>query len=151
MRGPVVLAADNRLVTEQDTTVWLIPHPLVYDNLISKQSKGYILPKYNFPAKGQDAYIDLKPVATGKDVWMAFEVPFVVRQWHFLNHHEKTLVLCNYASAGNQWSENNLYRTWLPQPLFMGNLFIKNTGKVLSPTRTRATVPEYIQKAIADK
>ncbi len=28
--------------------------------------------------------------------------------------------MCDYASAGNQWSSGNRFRTWLPQPLDLG-------------------------------
>lgn len=151
VRGPIVLAFDNRLVQEQDTTVWLIAHPLVYENLTgNKNYKGYILPKYDFPAPDKEAYIDLKPITPpGKDIWMAFEAPFIVRPTHFFIHRQKNIVMCDFASAGNQWNENNLYRVWLPQPLFMGNMFTKNTWKVMNyGTKKRPVVPDYIQMAI---
>ena len=48
---------------------------------------------------------------------MAFEAPFRVRPSHFFGHYTTNLVLCDFASAGNAWSETNLYRVWLPQPL----------------------------------
>lgn len=151
MRGPVVLALDNRLVQSVDTTVWLIAHPLAYENLtIYKNYKGYILPKYNFPKRPEDAYIDLKPIfPADKNIWMAFEVPFIVRGTHFMAHREKKIIMCDYASAGNQWNENNLYRVWLPQPLFMGNMFTVNTWKLLNyGAKQRSVVPDYIQTAI---
>src|ERR1035441_4512719 len=35
MRGPIVLAFDNRLTRAEDTTVWLLAQPLVYDDVLS--------------------------------------------------------------------------------------------------------------------
>jgi hypothetical protein len=95
------------------------------------------------------AYLELVPVSSKpNDVWMAFEVPFLVRGSHFLNHRTKSLVMCDYASAGNAWSETNLYRVWVPQPMFMGNMYATNTWKVMVPGGQRPTVPEYIQKVV---
>ncbi len=60
-----------------------------------------------------------------------FEVPFILRYTHFFDHELKSLVMCDYASAGNEYSTDNLFRTWLPQPMFMGNLFPENTWRIL--------------------
>ena len=152
MRGPVVLAMDNRLVPEQDSTVWLISQPYKYETYIPGNGKGFISPKYNFPPAGQDGYIDLKPITPpNKNIRMAFDVSFIVRPWHFFLHHEKHIIMCDFASAGNQWSADNLFRVWLPQPLFMGNIYSAGAGKVLSLSKERNTVPEYILKAMEGK
>jgi DUF1680 family protein len=165
MRGPIVLAFDNRLTRAEDTTVWLLAQPLVYEdvlsdflcrqplantNLIKAQiGKGYVLQKHNFPKAGEQAYVELQPVASKtNDLWMAFEVPFFVRASHFVGHRTKSLVMCDYASAGNGWSQTNLYRVWAPQPMFMGNLYATNTWKVMTASGQQPTVPEYIQKAV---
>lgn len=165
MRGPIVLAFDNRLTQAEDTTVWLLYQPLVWDDVLSPYllaqplantnrikaqiRNGYVLQKHNFPKTGEPAYLELVPVSSKpNDVWMAFEVPFFVRASHFLNHHTKSLIMCDYASAGNGWSETNLYRVWVPQPMFMGNMYATNTWKVMVPGGKRPTVPEYIQKAV---
>ena len=152
MRGPVLLAMDSRLVQEQDSTVWLISQPYKYETYIPENGKGFISQKYNFPPAGEDGYIDLKPVAfPDKNIRMAFEVSFIVRPWHFFLHHEKHVIMCDFASAGNEWSSSNLFRVWLPQPLFMGNLYSWGAGKVLSLPVPRCTVPSYILKAMEDK
>jgi len=79
-----------------------------------------------------ETYIKLKPVEEKpKGVWMAFEIPFLYRYTHFFNHEVKTLTMCDYASAGNEYSSENLFRTWLPQPLYMGDLFPENTWRIL--------------------
>jgi DUF1680 family protein len=153
MRGPVVLALDNRLVPEQVSTVWLIAQPYQYDNLISKEGKGYILPKHNFPPAGEQGYIELKPIPSpDKNIRMAFEASFFVRPVHFLAHQEKKLILCDLASAGNTWSAGNLYKVWLPQPMYMGNMYPKGAGQVLvNSKRNRPEVPPYIDEAVATK
>jgi hypothetical protein len=152
MRGPVVLALDNRLVKEQIITAWLISQTYQYENLISKEGNGYILPKYNFPPAGEQGYIDLKPIPSpDKNIRMAFEASLFVRPMHFLSHHEKKVILCDLLSSGNAWSAENLFRVWLPQPLFMGNMYSKGAGKVLVNSNNRPTVPKYITEALAIK
>ena len=82
MRGPLVLALDNRL------------NPTV-DRRISF-----------------DKPLDLKPnpVAAKKIGALA------AYDWN-------DLTFCDYASAGNAFSEQNIYRTWLPQPLNLATVF----------------------------
>jgi len=108
MRGPILLALDNRLVPATDTAVWL----------------------------GADAggFVKLKPLAAKPAwAWMAFEVSFQVHPSHFYGHYTTNLALCDFSSAGNDWKEKNLYRTWLPQPLFLGNAFASHTRKLRNP------------------
>lgn len=151
MRGPVLLAFDNRLTPAQDSTVWLVAGTQKFDDATAT-SKGYVLPTHNFPKNKDEAYIALKLVAMqNDDILMAFEVPFIIRQWHIVNHHEKKIVMCDYASAGNKWSADNVYRVWLPQPLFMGELYPKNTWSIMYPgAKKRSTVPEYIEKRVKE-
>lgn len=149
MRGPIVLAFDNRLTQAEDTTVWLLSQPLVYNDLVkTKNYKGSVMARHNFPPPGEPGYVELQPVAskTG-DVWMAFEVPFFERPSHVSGHRPKNLVMCDYASAGNGWSETNLFRVWAPQPMFMGNLYATNTWKILAGSK-RPAVPEYIEQGL---
>jgi uncharacterized protein len=116
MRGPVLLAMDNRLTPSSD-----IPVRLAVDG---------------------DGHVALKPRAAKPDwAWMAFDVPFEVHPSHFFNHYQTNLVLCDFASAGNGWSETNLFRTWLPQPLFLSHAFVSNTWKTLFPHPQRCVVP----------
>ncbi|MEJ1974604.1 MAG: beta-L-arabinofuranosidase domain-containing protein [Lacunisphaera sp.] len=117
MRGPVVLALDDRLVKSQDVAAWLIANP--------------------------EGYVDLVPSAKKPaGVWMAFDVPFEVRPTHFFKHHQIALSMCDYASAGNQWSSSNLFRTWLPQPLFMRDIYPADTWRLMCPELTECpTIP----------
>jgi hypothetical protein len=82
MRGPLVLALDNRL------------NPTV-DRQISF-----------------DQPLDLKPN------------PFAAKKIGALAAYDwNGLTFCDYASAGNAFSEQNIYRTWMPQPLNMRTVF----------------------------
>lgn len=112
MRGPILLALDNRLTPPGDVDVWLLAD--------------------------KDGYVDLKPSNNPPpDVWMTFYVPFEVRPYHFFRHHVEILRMCDYASAGNAWSAANLYRTWLPQPLYLKDLYVSDTWKLIYPDATR--------------
>ena len=108
MRGPVILAMDNRLVPSIDTAVWL--------------------------TADAEGFVELKPFAAKPAwAWMAYEAPFAVHPSHFFGHYTTNLALCDFASAGNAWNDKNLYRTWLPQPLFLSHAFATNTWKMLNP------------------
>lgn len=145
MRGPVVLALDSRMVEKADYNLWLYPENTEW----TEQDEWggakfrYVLPQ-PIPSRMPDTYIELKPVKEKPStVWMAFEVPFLFRYTHFFEHEIKSLVLCDYASAGNEYSAENLFRTWLPQPMFMGNIFPENTWRILHrESDTRPVFPD---------
>ena len=108
MRGPVLLALDSRLTKPQDLDAWL--------------------------EQDQDGYVAITPSVTcPTNVWMAFDVPFEVRPSHYFNHHEVRLTLCDYASAGNRWSSDDLFRVWLPCPLFLRNAYPAGTWHLMYP------------------
>jgi uncharacterized protein len=108
MRGPVLLALDNRLTKMQDLDVWL--------------------------ESDKDGYVALQPNPDHPaDVWMAFDVPFDVRPSHYFNHHQVALKMCDYASAGNGWSSDDLFRVWLPRPLFLRNAYPSDTWHLMYP------------------
>jgi hypothetical protein len=84
------------------------------------------------PPSDSVAYIDLKPVLPApKGVWMAFEVPFVYKPIHFFYHKKEMLTMVDYASAGNQYCQDNLFRVWMPQPMYMNDIFPENTWNIL--------------------
>jgi uncharacterized protein len=115
MRGPVLLALDNRLVPALDVPVRL---------------------------KAADERVDLTPHTGGPGwAWMTFDTPFEVRPAHFFGHYTTNLTLCDFASAGNAWSATNLFRVWLPQPLFLSQAFPSNTWKMLEPRKARPSIP----------
>jgi DUF1680 family protein len=114
-RGPIVLALDNRLTPPE---------------------KGASA----VPERDAALLADAKPnlqAAEKAGVWMAFDVPFLV------NGAKRTLTLCDYASAGNRWSEENLYRTWLPLPLNLATAYDTGTTwhTVSAPDGARPEAP----------
>lgn len=107
MRGPVVLALDDRLVEPRDIAVWL--------------------------ALAAEAPLPLEPATSVPGTRLAFAVPFDVRPKHYFGHHRITLPMCDYASAGNGWSGGNLFRVWLPQPLFLRDAYPAGTWRLTCP------------------
>lgn len=108
MRGPVVLALDDRMAKPQDIAVRL--------------------------ACDEEGFVPLKPVENKPaEVWMAFETPFDVKPLHYVGHYQTALTMCDYASAGNRWSGENLFRVWLPQPLFLRHMYPEGTWRLMCP------------------
>lgn len=65
-------------------------------------------------------FVDLTPnpaAAAKLGAWMAFDVECTD------GDRPATLTLCDYAAAGNAFSKQNRYRTWLPQPAEMSRVF----------------------------
>ncbi len=132
MRGPVVLALDNRMVKSQNYNLWLLPEGTQWIHKDELGGLTYVLPKPTLAENEPVQYIDIKPVTDKPaNVWMAFEVPFLYRYTHFFDHKQINLVMCDYASAGNQYTTDNLFRVWLPQPLYMNDLFPEDTWRIL--------------------
>lgn len=152
VRGPIVLTMDNRLLPEQDTTVWLLPTPHVFEKFPGDARYQFLKPRKDIAKKNEERYIDLKPVTPAdKKIWMAFEAPFVIRPV-FHVHREKKIVMCDFSSAGNDWSKENYYRVWLPQPAFLGNLYAKNTWKFSSyGVKVRPEVPASVKESFLKK
>lgn len=117
MRGPIVLALDDRLTNPADVAVRLVAD--------------------------DDGLVDLQPSDdVPEGVWMAYRVPFEVRPTHFFKHHRRWLGMCDYASAGNGWSSDNRFRTWLPQPLFLADPYPRDTWKLMVPDRNECPAVE---------
>ncbi|MDP4185390.1 MAG: glycoside hydrolase family 127 protein [Bacteroidota bacterium] len=142
MRGPIVLALDNRMVKEENINLWLLHNDIKWKHN-NDWNINYVLLEPT-SGKKKDIYIDLKPSdLKPDDVWMAFEVPFLYRPTHFSNHKKTALVMCDYASAGNQYSSNNLFRVWLPQPMFMNDIFPKQSWFLLYEGKERPEMPSH--------
>lgn len=79
-----------------------------------------------------DRQPELKPnpkAAKKIGAWMAFDVG--------------DLTFCDYASAGNAFSEQNAFRTWLPQPLELAKVYeTGQTWQTLSHARTWTNPPK---------
>jgi len=88
------------------------------------------------PAAAGQVTLDRKPelkpnLAAAKKIgaWMAFDVG--------------GLTFCDYASAGNAFSEQNIFRTWLPQPLDLATVYqTGQTWQTLSHARTWTNPPK---------
>ena len=132
MRGPIVLALDNRFIKPENYNLWLLPDGTKWNRVDELGGLNYVLPKPCTTATSPEQYIEITPLKEKPaGVWMAFEVPFLYRYTHFFDHKKISLVMCDYASAGNQYDEKNLFRVWLPQPLFMNDVFPENTWHIL--------------------
>ena len=105
LRGPILLALDNRLVVPEAKAVRV---------------------------ESEDGFIELEPDKEKPDeVYMAFKAQFKVLPTHVFDHHHVTLTLCDFTSAGNAWSDDNLYRVWLPQPLLLTDAFVTGVWKIM--------------------
>jgi hypothetical protein len=132
MRGPIVLALDNRMVKNENYNLWLLPEGTQWQKKDELGGLKYVLPAPVLSDDSPGQYIGLTPVADKPaGVWMAFEVPFLYRYTHFFDHKKISLVMCDYASAGNLYSQKNLFRVWLSQPMYMNNIFPENTWQIL--------------------
>ena len=80
--------------------------------------------------------VDLKPdsIAAKKiGAWMAFDLG--------------PLTFCDYASAGNAFSEQNVFRTWLPQPLNLATVYqTGQTWQTLTHAQTWTNPPKPRQQ-----
>lgn len=144
MRGPIVLALDSRLVKNENYNLWLLPQGTKWQSKSELGGLKYVLPAPCLSANSPVQYVELTPSSSKPaNVWMAFEVPFLYRYTHFFDHKQINLTMCDYASAGNQYSVKNLFRVWLPQPLYMNDIFPENTWRILyQPGNTRPELPK---------
>ncbi len=95
-RGPLLLAMDSRLAAEKAATALRIE-------------------------AGGDGYfeVEVQPrIAAAHGVNLACTVPMRAADG---SRHK--LILCDYASAGNGWRTQSLFRSWLPQPLNMAAIW----------------------------
>jgi len=117
-------------VTELNGQVALQRGPVVLslDNRLTPASAGQIT---------LDPHPQLKPdpaAAQKIGAWMAFDVG--------------PLTFCDYASAGNAFSETNIFRTWLPQPLDTASVYdTGQTWQTLSHARTWTNPPKPSTRA----
>ncbi len=101
------------------------PVVLALDNRIAPPSSTNVM-------LGEQLKLKANPKAAKKiGAWMAFDI--------------NGATFCDYASAGNGFSQDNIFRTWLPQPCSMNTVY--NTGYTAisqlshSPSWTNPPVP----------
>lgn len=93
-RGPIVLARDKRMTGEIDIDEIITP-------IVDEQG---IVPLM-FTEK-----------SLGKDIWMSFRIPCRAGSYRVgASGRSHLLEFCDYASAGNTYSEESRFRVWLPQ------------------------------------
>ena len=64
--------------------------------------------------------VELRPVPTGNgDIWMAFAafLPMGAHSESPDNVHPQPVKFCDFASAGNTWTDKSAYRVWIPVEL----------------------------------
>ena len=64
--------------------------------------------------------VEMRPVPTGHgDIWMAFSafLPMGAHSESPDNVHSQPVKFCDFASAGNTWTDESAYRVWLPVEL----------------------------------
>lgn len=93
MRGPVLLSRDARM-----------PEPSL-ESIIT-------------PVTDKDGYIELEPVTSkNPEMWMTFKAPFIPESYSEGGSEPVTVMLCDYASAGNSKQGHPHFKVWLPQLL----------------------------------
>lgn len=122
MVGPIVLAFDNRLVKENTKTLWLFDNSLI--NMDDPMLSGVYYKLSNIDTVLNNESIRIKKCENKPDnIWISYEVEFLYRATHFFNHRIEKVTMCDYASAGNEYKDDNILRVWLPQPLYLMNAF----------------------------
>ena len=122
----VALAFDMRVKeVKLNSQVALQRGPVVLslDNRLTPASAGQITLERNPELKPN-------PAAARKiGAWMAFDAG--------------SLTFCDYASAGNAFTEQNRFRTWLPQPLDLATVYeTGQTWQTLSHAQTWTNPPK---------
>ena len=91
LRGPLVLARDARL-------------------------GGQAVDEAAMPVTNKEGFIDLEATGTKTNgIWLQFKAPFIVESHKEAGSKPVSLVLCDYASAGNTHDETSHFRVWIPQ------------------------------------
>lgn len=95
LRGPLVLVRDKRLGGAADV-----------DETIT-------------PVLAEDGSISIEALpSTGKNIWLNFSIPCMVGSYRAeASGKPVALPFCDYASAGNTYTEESYFRTWFPQLL----------------------------------
>ncbi|MES2371541.1 MAG: beta-L-arabinofuranosidase domain-containing protein [Bacteroidota bacterium] len=91
VRGPVVLARDARLGGTN----------------VDESAK---------PVLNKEGYLELEPAGLNSNgTWMQFKAPFILESHKEGPNKPVSLLLCDYASAGNTYDDRSRFRIWIPQ------------------------------------
>jgi hypothetical protein len=93
VRGPVVLARDTRF-----------GDGFIYESAV---------------VNGKDGKVDLIPsIKKPENIWMSFTAPLVLgTDMEGIYGTPLQINFCDFASAGNTWSEDSRFKVWIPQTL----------------------------------
>lgn len=93
LRGPIVLVRDKRLggATDVDETIT--------------------------PVLNKDGSVSIEPIPSpGNAIWMSFSIPCMAGSYRAeASGKPVALPFCDYASAGNTYTDESYFRTWFPQ------------------------------------
>lgn len=69
------------------------------------------------PVAEKDGYLKLEPAGLNQNgIWMQFKALFMLESHKEGGNKPVSLLLCDYASAGNTNDEKSWFRVWFPQP-----------------------------------
>ncbi len=125
--GPLVLAMDRRSVEESAKSLWLM-------NDAMKPVRDEQMEHEYYPVQGIGSQ-SVRPVAVRVEkegTLAAFRVKFLRRPIHFFQHETEELLFCDYASCGNDFTEESAIRTWFPVPMYCNEIFPKESENVIS-------------------
>ena len=127
MSGPVVLGMSERYIKEKPQSLWLLDSNekkvrdeqtkvFYYINRgINEESGNPIAEKYELP-----------------ETLAAYKIRFAEKPVHFFGHKEFDLILCDFASLTESLYDKTPFRVWFPQPLFLNDIFPKNSQNIIS-------------------
>lgn len=105
VRGPILLSLDNRTVKADDFRALYLD-------------------------VNDDGYINLETVEAPENIWMAYKVPVYTVNGPGAPTPSEPLIFYDYPSAGNQFLADNVFVTWISQPLFLLSAFPKDSWKL---------------------
>jgi len=124
IRGPIVLAFDSRMIPPQ-------PSP-----------QSIPMYRYEFHHNQDGDFVDaeLRP-SSDPSIWMSFLVTV-----HDEAGNLHKLPMCDYTSAGNLWTDGNVFRTWIQQPFDVRHLYVILDWRVNTHVGATPQVPEIYKK-----
>lgn len=130
MAGPVVLAMDSRKIQSSWKAVRLMNTNMKW-KLDDQTNIRYVLSQ----SLEQESDIPEAERVECKDTYVAYKVKFLYKPIHFFDHEEVELLLCDYASCGKGFREDESIRVWMPQPMFLNEAFPYGTKCIVAGTK----------------
>lgn len=129
MWGSLVLAMDRRDVEEAPKSLWLMNDAMkpIHDTQME-------LDYYPVQSIRQESARPIAERVEKKDALVAFRVKFLRRPIHFFHHETEELLFRDYASCGNDFTEESAIRTWFSVPMYCSEIFPKDSEHVIRGT-----------------